>query len=56
MTTVEPKKKLVEAEKEPAQVKEEKKEIPVDFFYPENHLETFLPESSIPNNCFNFQF
>lgn len=42
--------------KDQGQEKEEKKIIPSTFFYPDNHLETTLPDSSISKLCFEFQF
>lgn len=53
-STMEMKKKANEQDSQNAQ-SDEKKEIPQDYFYPENHLETIIPESSIPQHCFSFQ-
>ena len=34
---------------------EEQKEIPEDYYYPENHIETALADSYITQNCLEFQ-
>ena len=57
MSTVEPKKKgAPEPDPKDQAPKEEKRVIPVDFFYPANHIETVLPDSTISRSCFEFQF
>jgi hypothetical protein len=42
-------------DKKDAPVEEEKKLIADDFFYPENHVETVLDDSSITRNSLFFQ-
>lgn len=57
MATVESKKKAAAADpKQEEAPKEEKREIPADYYYPANHLETVLPDSSISRACVDFQF
>ena len=42
-------------DKKDAPVEEERKLIADDFFYPENHVETVLEDSSITRECLFFQ-
>jgi len=57
MATVDIKKKAPEPDpKDQAAQKEEKRILPADFYYPENYIETSLPDSSISKACFEFQF
>jgi hypothetical protein len=49
MASIENKKKAEEV------VLEEKKIIPEEFYYPEDHIETVLSDSYITQNCLDFQ-
>lgn len=49
MASVDNKKKLEEA------TGDEKKEIPEDYYYPEDHIETELIDSYITQDCLEFQ-
>lgn len=46
----------VDNKKKPEEVVgEEKKEIPEDYYYPDNHIETVLSDSYITQDCLEFQ-